>query len=88
MGYPDTFWLNVTNIGLGVITLICCLGVVYALARELMLRAKERADVAELRQMLAEAGPDDHALAVPGLGLVMADGGEKVKKGRRKRPKP
>ncbi len=28
---PQTFWLNVTNIGLGIATLVCCLVIVLAL---------------------------------------------------------
>ncbi len=68
---PQTFWLNVTNVGLGVVTLVCCLIVGRALVGEIGARMKARA------QALRQA--DGHAFVHPELGLTMADGGEKVK---------
>ena len=67
---PDTFWLNFTNIALGLVTLACVLVVVGGVARELMHRFERRARAAE----------DDHAFATPGLGVTMADGGERIDK--------
>ncbi|MGK2857133.1 MAG: hypothetical protein ACSLFQ_07995 [Thermoanaerobaculia bacterium] len=67
---PQTMWLNLTNIGLGIVTLACFATVAWSVAVEIAERvgAKSRAAVEH----------DDHALLVPGLGLTMADGGEKT----------
>jgi len=65
---PDTFWLNFTNIALGLVTLACGLVIAGGVARELLLRWQRR----------AVASADDHAFATPGLGVTMADGGERV----------
>ena len=64
---PNTFWLNITDIVLGVVSLACVAFVGQAVVRELYARFASR-----LRQ-------DSHALAVPELGLTMADGGEPIK---------
>ncbi len=70
---PQTYWLNVTNIGLGLVTVICFAAVVYAIAREFVLGPDGR-DVAD-----EEAVPGEtHAFHVRDLGLTMADGGEGV----------
>jgi hypothetical protein len=79
MGDPETFWLNVTNIGLGVVAFICLVVVVCALVCQFLPRLKKR---------LASppAVHDSHAFHVPGLGLTMADGGQRVwKKGKEPR---
>jgi hypothetical protein len=65
---PDTFWLNFTNIALGLVTLACVLAVVAGVAHELRQRFA--------RHALAEK--DDHAFATPSLGVTMADGGERI----------
>ncbi len=67
---PDTFWLNVTNIALAVVTLICCAVVARSVYQEIRVRLRKRAH--------AFAVDDDHAFIVPELGLTMADGGERV----------
>lgn len=82
LGDPDMLWLNVTNIALGIVTLICCGAVAYAIVKEAVVRAAERR---EARQAVAGAHADDHAFPVPGLGLTMADGGEKT--GEQSQPK-
>jgi hypothetical protein len=65
---PDTFWLNFTNIALGLVTLFCVIAIVGGVVRELLLRWERRAAALE----------DDHAFATPGLGVTMADGGERI----------
>jgi len=65
---PDTFWLNFTNIALGLVTLACVLAIAGGVARELLVRWQRR----------AVASADDHAFATPGLGVTMADGGERI----------
>jgi hypothetical protein len=67
---PNTFWLNVTNIALGVVTLICCVVVGYSVVQEVLVRVRNR------KARLVEN--DDHALLVTDLGITMADGGVRV----------
>jgi|APDOM4702015023_1054809.scaffolds.fasta_scaffold249227_2 hypothetical protein len=66
---PDTFWLNATNIALGLVTLACFLVIAAGVWRELVARQRSRA-----------VEQDDHAFVIDGLGLTMADGGERVSK--------
>lgn len=63
---PNTFWLNITDIVLGVVTLACVAFVAQAAFREVLGRLANR-----IQQ-------DAHALAMPELGLTMADGGEPI----------
>ncbi len=88
MSDPSTYWLNVTNLLLGVVTLLCCAAVAYGVAQELMARRRKRAALTKLDGEVADliAGFDGHAFNVPGLGVTMADGGEPVKEDPAKRP--
>ena len=66
----ETFWLNLTNIGLGLVTLICFFAfgrVVYAEVKGL-LKGRVRVPVAA----------DAHELRLSDLGITMADGGEVI----------
>jgi hypothetical protein len=72
MNDPNMFWLNVINILLGVVTLICCIVVGSSVVREILERVHAR------KPALAEF--DDHALHVSDLGITMADGGERLGK--------
>jgi hypothetical protein len=78
---PQTLWLNLTNLALGVVTLVSLLVAIGAVARELMLKHKRARAVAgldaELQAMFRGTSP--HTMPVPGLGLTMADGGEPYK---------
>jgi hypothetical protein len=69
---PDTFWLNFTNIALGLVTLACVLAIVAGVAHEMAGRRRKR--TARKRS----AAADDHAFAIPELGLTMADGGRRI----------
>jgi hypothetical protein len=75
-----TFWLNMTNFALGMITVLALVVVFVAVGWDLLVlkfhktHAMDRIDE-ELQAML-HAG--SHSLSVPGLGLTMADGGEKI----------
>ncbi len=71
-GDPETFWLNTTNIVLGIVTVICLLVVGRAIFQEVFARIRHRA--------LATA--DDHAYVEQELGIVMADGGEPIHRPR------
>ena len=73
MNDPNTFWLNVTNIALGIVTLICCFVVGYSIVQEVLARVRKR------KAQINKA--DDHALLVTDLGITMADGGVPVREG-------
>lgn len=68
--YDEVFWLNVTNLVLGLVTLSCLLVIGYAVLKEI--RERVRAGAA------ATEKADDHAFVITGLGVTMADGGEKL----------
>lgn len=80
-----TFWLNMTNLALGIITILALLLVFGAVGWDLLVRTLHKvhapksaypSDIdAELQAMLHGGS---HSLSVPGLGLTMADGGERV----------
>jgi hypothetical protein len=63
----ETFWLNFTNIALGLVTLVCMIAIVAGAVRELGHRFAHHRKLA-----------DDHAFHTPELGVTMADGGERV----------
>ena len=74
------FWLNVTNIALGAVVVVAVLILAYALVWELVIRSKKRRglalrdeEVEELETMLR------YGRSVPGLGVTMADGGQRIK---------
>jgi hypothetical protein len=67
----DTFWLDFTNIALGLVTLVCVIVVVAGVVREL-----------GHRHLHAKKLADDHAFDTPELGLTMADGGERIDRKR------
>ena len=83
MSDPSTYWLNVTNIALGVVVLICCLAVGIGVVQELAAKRKKRVSLSnldtEVADLVASFG-DGHAFNVPGLGVTMADGGEELRK--------
>lgn len=70
---PQTLWLNLTNLALGVVTLLAVLVVVGAVGWEFVVRRRRGHAMSGIN----EGSP--YSLPVPGLGLTMADGGEVVK---------
>jgi hypothetical protein len=78
---PDTLWLNLTNLVLGVVTLLALLVVAGAVGWEYVLRRRRAREMSgideEMLRMVHTGSP--YSLPVPGLGLTMADGGEVVK---------
>ncbi len=78
----DTYWLTVTNIALGVVTLICCIAVGIGILQEFARRRKKSAALSKLDSEVADlvSTYDGHAFNVPGLGVTMADGGEELRK--------
>jgi len=77
---PQTFWLNVTNALLGLVTLAAFVTVVGVAAYDLLMRW--------LKQEEDESAAEPHALHVPALGLTMADGGEKKRENGEDRKPP
>ncbi|HEY6555300.1 MAG TPA: hypothetical protein VI669_18225 [Vicinamibacteria bacterium] len=67
----ETFWLDLTNIGLGVVTLVCLVAIGLGVVQELLPRLQRHA-----------AREDDHALLTPDLGWTMADGGRRIERKR------
>lgn len=83
MNDPSTLWLTVTNIALGVVTLICLGAVGVGILQELAARAKKRAALSKLDKEVADlvaSYSDGHAFDIPSLGMTMADGGEELGK--------
>jgi hypothetical protein len=79
---PQTLWLNIVNLSLGLVTVVCLVSIGYGLFQDVRERSRKRASA---RAMDREAGVllksfADHAFDMPGLGLTMADGGEPLKK--------
>jgi len=66
----ETTWLTFTNIGLGVVTLICLVAVGYVAAKEIFAGARSKVKIPHLR--------DDHSFILSDLGITMADGGKRV----------
>ena len=77
-----TMWLNITNLALGVVTLIALLVVFFAVGWDLLVRKVKSPASTDLRNIQADLQSlfhgGSHSLSVPGLGLTMADGGEKI----------
>ena len=77
---PDSAWLNITNLALGVVVVLCAAIMVVGIAYELIARARKRRRIeAELDRDMQLLN-DEHAFDSPGLGITMADGGEKHRK--------
>jgi len=74
--YDWVFWLNVTNIALGVVVILAVLLVVSAVVWEIAIRQKKSGDAASLDEGLEDLLQDGRL--VPGLGVTMADGGEPI----------
>jgi hypothetical protein len=68
----NTFWLNVTNIALGVVTLVCCIAVGNKVVQEILKRIRGH--------KTHDVRTDDPRRFVTHLGITMADGGERIDK--------
>ncbi len=83
MNDPSTYWLTLTNAALGIVVLICFLAVGIGVLQEVSARRKKRIELSQLDREVADlvaSFQDGHAFHTPGLGLTMADGGEKLDK--------
>ncbi len=80
MNDPSTYWLTVTNVVLGLVTLICCGAIAIGVLQELAAKRRKRAAMSKLDREVADlvTAYDGHAFNVPSLGLTMADGGEEL----------
>ena len=67
---PNTYWLNVTDIILGLVTLASLAFVAQAVVREVYPRL--------VHLFLSRLRADSHAFVLPELGVTMADGGEPI----------
>jgi hypothetical protein len=74
--------LTITNIALGLVTLICCVAVGIGVAQELAAKRKKKTALSRLDSEVADlvSSYDGHAFHIPTLGLTMADGGEELGK--------
>lgn len=66
----ETLWLTITNIGLGVVTLVCLIAVGVVITKEVFADVREKAKVPQLQ--------DDHSFMLAELGITMADGGRRI----------
>ncbi|HTS66431.1 MAG TPA: hypothetical protein VMH28_30615 [Candidatus Acidoferrales bacterium] len=83
MNDPSTYWLTVTNVVLGIVTLICCAAVAVGVFQEVVARRRKSAATSQLDREVADlvsSFGDSHAFHVPTLGVTMADGGEEAGK--------
>ena len=66
----ETLWLTITNIGLGVVTLVCIIAVGIVITKEIFADARANVKVPALQ--------DDHSFMLADLGITMADGGKRI----------
>jgi hypothetical protein len=86
---PCTYWLTFTNIGLGIVVLICCVAVALGVLQEVAARYKKRSAASALDREVADLAAGyagGHAFNLPNLGVTMADGGEEVRKNEPRKP--
>ena len=67
---PKILWLNISNIALGIVTLVCWMVVGYGLVQEVLARKRKSKNTPVIS--------DDHTFLVPGIGVTMADGGKRA----------
>jgi hypothetical protein len=68
---PEEFWLNVTNLVLGLITVVCLAIVGRVAFKEIYARVAAKRSRIPLEE-------DSHAFDLADLGITMADGGVRV----------
>jgi hypothetical protein len=80
-------WLNITNFGLGIVTLLALLVVFFAVGWDLLVRKVGRTPQLDLGHIDADLKAllqGSHSFSVPELGLTMADGGERIDDSKQK----
>jgi hypothetical protein len=74
-----TFWLMMTNYALALVTVVAVILVVGAVSWDIIVKKAHRVHTIETVNADWEALlRSPHSFDVPGLGLTMADGGEKL----------
>jgi hypothetical protein len=76
----QTLWLNIINLSLGIVTLVCIAAIGYGVIQDVRARARKRAAARTMDSAAPVSSFGDHAFDMPGLGFTMADGGESLKK--------
>jgi hypothetical protein len=86
---PQTLWLNVINLSLGVVTLICFGVIGYGIWQDVRVKMRQRAEEGAVNRVVRDLVGDAHTFELPELGLTMADGGqpEAPKPGKKRAPK-
>jgi hypothetical protein len=69
-GNSQTLWLTLTNLALGIVTLLAVLVLAGGIAQEMLIRRRKAHQMDSMDEEVR------HMLNVPELGLTMADGGE------------
>ena len=69
-GNSQTLWLTLTNLALGIVTLLALVVVGFGVAQEVLAKRRRARELAGMDEEVR------HLLHVPELGLTMADGGE------------
>jgi len=86
-----TMWLNITNFGLGIVTLIALLVVFFAVGWDLLVRKVGKPREVNLNNIDADLKAllqgGSHSFSVPEFGLTMADGGERIEASKDKTSK-
>ena len=75
----QTLWLNITNLALGIATVLALGALGYGLLGDLLAMRKRSHAMGEMdghMRDLMGAGSGAHLMPVEGMGLTMADGGE------------
>ena len=78
----ETLWLNLTNLALGIVTLLALVVLAGAIAQEVLARRRKA------HQFEAMDDEVRHLLRVPELGLTMADGGQPLPPQKTGKPAP
>ncbi|MFA6455303.1 MAG: hypothetical protein WCW40_00675 [Bacteroidota bacterium] len=66
----ETLWLTITNVGLGLVTVVCIIAVGVVIAKEVFADVRSKVRVPHLQ--------DDHSFMLDDLGITMADGGKRI----------
>ncbi|MBI2429818.1 MAG: hypothetical protein HYV29_13690 [Ignavibacteriales bacterium] len=66
----ETMWLTITNLGLGIVTLVCIVAVGVVITKEIFADARAKVKIPALQ--------DDHSFMLADLGITMADGGKRI----------
>jgi hypothetical protein len=79
---PQTLWLNIINLSLGLVTLVCIAAIGYGVFQDVRERLRKRASARLIDREVVALGSryGGHMFDMPGLGLTMADGGEPQEK--------